>query len=92
MKTSFFNSISSKIVDCYRNDNENLAIKRTRIVFSNGYELSIVNGWGMHCDEATYEVAVIKDEKLDYTHTDGDVLGYQSPEEILRLATLISNL
>jgi hypothetical protein len=80
MKTSLFNPISSKIVDCYRNDNENLDIKRTRVVFSNGYELSIVNGWGMHCDAGTYEVAVIKDEKLDYTHTVGDVLVYKTPE------------
>jgi hypothetical protein len=90
MKTSLFNPISSKIVDCYRNEDK--YNKRTRVVFSNGYELSIVNGWGMHCDAGTYEVAVIKDEKLDYTHTRGDVLGYQSPEEILSLATLISNL
>lgn len=92
MNTSFLNSLSSKIVSCERNDNNNLSIRRTRVSFSNGYELSLVQGWGMHCDEGTYEVAVIKDEKLDYTHTEGDVLGYQSPEEVLSLATLISNL
>lgn len=59
------------------------------IKFDNGYALSIVAGSWLYSDDDTYEVAVLKkDEDGDYSvnyepeFVEGDVLGYQTVEEI----------
>lgn len=59
------------------------------IKFDNGYALSIVAGAWLYSGDCTYEVAVLKkDEDGDYSvnyepeFVEGDVLGYQTVEEI----------
>ena len=59
------------------------------IKFDNGYALSIVAGSWLYSGDSTYEVAVLKkDEDGDYSvnyepeFVEGDVLGYQTVEEI----------
>jgi hypothetical protein len=88
MELTLLNDLN--IINIERSDS--MDIQRLRVNFQNGYTLSIVKGWGTYCGQGTYEVAVIKDEALDYTHTNGDVLQSQTPEEILKLAKLINSL
>jgi len=88
MELTLFNDLN--IINIERNDS--MDIQRLRVNFQNGYSLSIVKGWGTYCGHGTYEVAVIKDEALDYTLTKGDVLKSQTPEEILKLAKLINSI
>lgn len=59
------------------------------IKFDNGYALSIVAGSWLYSDDGTYEVAVLKkDDEGRYSvnyepeFVDGDVLGYQTTEDI----------
>lgn len=59
------------------------------VVINDSYTLSCVNGPETYSCSATVEVAVVKDGRLDYSLTDGDVLGHQDPEEVLALALQI---
>lgn len=43
--------------------------ERARYDFNNGYSLSVVNGSYL-CDEDTYEVGILKDERLCNIHKD----------------------
>ena len=59
------------------------------IKFDNGYALSIVAGSYLYSDDGTYEVAVLKKDeyggyRVNYEpeFVDGDVLGYQTTEDI----------
>lgn len=63
----------------------NVAGEQMLITFKNGYKLSILNGQdrGLYTSDGTYEVAILTPEgKID-----GDVFGYQTLEEIGKLAT-----
>ena len=62
-------------------------------IFDNGWSLSIIHGDMAYCDAKTFEVAVIgPDGKIDYTHTNGDVLSYQTAEDIAALEKMIRTL
>lgn len=58
-------------------------ITRLRSNFSNGYGISVVQGLNTYSGEGTYEVAVLKDNKLCCsTPITDDVIGWVSEEEI----------
>ncbi len=59
--------------------------------FSNGYGLSVINGECAYCDEDTFEVAILHNDKITYcTPLTNDVLGYQSKEDIDALIETVS--
>jgi hypothetical protein len=61
-------------------------ISRVRIIFNSGVQISCVRGHGMHHNNESMEVAILgKDGQLDYTLTDGDVLGYQTLDDLIEL-------
>ena len=61
--------------------------------FENGWGLSVISGYGTYSDADTYEVAVVNPEgELDYTHTNGDVLSYQTVADIEALKCRIESL
>lgn len=65
--------------------------------FDNGWSLSVIAGNGLYsdldADPPTYEVCVLNSEgKPDYAHTNGDVLAYQTVEQIDSLACRIRNI
>lgn len=54
--------------------------------FPNGWGLLVINGEYAHCDENTFEVAVLWQGELDYsTEITDDVLRYQTPGEITEI-------
>jgi hypothetical protein len=56
---------------------------RARWEFDNGYGISVVHGPLFYCDEDTFEVAILKDDRITYdTPLTNDVLGYQTSEDI----------
>ena len=59
-----------------------------RLNFDNGYGVSVVRFVGAYADQFSWEVAILKNDKLCYT-TDltNDVLGYQSEENINKIMT-----
>lgn len=67
-------------------------ITRARVVFANGYELSVIRGWGTHGSELDlYEIAIFYNEQM--IEIDGDsVLGYQSDDDVRNWMLLIANL
>ncbi len=68
-------------------------IERERVEFDNGWSLSIIWGGSTYSDSNTVEVAVINPQgELDYTHTDGDVLGWQSPDDVIDITEKIKAL
>lgn len=61
-------------------------ISRVRIIFYSGIQISCVRGYGIHHDKYSMEIAILgKDGQLDYTLTNGDVLGYQTLEDLIEL-------
>lgn len=63
-----------------------LGLARLRLVFEHGAMISVVRGHGSYSDAKTFEVAVLDPKgKLDYSLTDGDVLGYQTMEDLVIL-------
>lgn len=60
--------------------------------FPNGYGISVVTGTSAYCGKGTYEAAVLFEGRLCRGATYGDVLGYQSPEEIDDLMIELQNL
>ena len=61
--------------------------------FDNGWSISVINGHGTYADGETFEVAVLNpDGELCYAHTNGDVLGWQSTDEIEVLKQRIKQL
>lgn len=61
----------------------NVAGQQMLVTFKNGYKLSILNGQdrGLYTGDGTYEVAILTPEG----EIDGDVYGFQTPEEIAQL-------
>lgn len=56
---------------------------QVKVHFANGYGVSIINHDYAYCDENTYELAVLKNNKLYYkTPITNDVLGHQTKEQI----------
>lgn len=62
--------------------------------FNNGYGISVVCGNPfLYCSEDTYEVAVLKDNKLCYdTPITDDVLGYQTRKDVTNIMKQIQSL
>lgn len=59
---------------------------QVKVHFPNGYGVSIVNHEYAYCDENTYELAVLKNDKLYYkTPITYDVLGHQTKEQITKI-------
>ena len=65
-----------------------------QVTFDNGYGLSVITGdFAFYCGDGTYEVAVTHYDRLCYaTPITGDVLMYQTPEEITELMARVSEL
>ena len=64
------------------------SIQRIRFILINDYVISVVKGDGAYAGQRdnTFEMAVIAPNgKLDYTHTEGDVLSYQTIEDLVEL-------
>ena len=69
---------------------QDLAGKHT---LDNGWTVSVINGPHTYSDVNSYEVGVIDPTgHLNYKHPDGDVLGWQSPEEVMAMIEKISKL
>lgn len=63
-------------------------IHRIRFELINGYSISLIKGHGVYSgkNDATFEMAVIDPSgSLDYTLTDGDVLGYQTVDDFVQM-------
>ena len=70
--------------------NQDMAGKHTQ---ANGWVVSVISGPHSYSDVNSYEVAVFDPTgEMNYSHTGGDVLGWQSPEEIEELIKRISQL
>ena len=77
-------------------DNSDSLLKRLRIVFKNGYGMSIIKGKYAYCGKDTYEIAPINKEgglqgsllKINFD----DVLGYQTKQDIFEHMTILSNI
>lgn len=67
-------------------------IKRLRIIFKNGYELSIVHSKYVYCDENSFEVALIYNNKLIETIDGAGVVGYVKFEQIVNYIEQIGKL
>lgn len=87
-----FSFLSSKIVKVEQSVNPYTKGQHLQVYFSNGYSLSIPTGADTYSDSTTYEVAVKRNGRLDYEHTDGDVLTWQTVQQIHDLAIRISSL
>lgn len=60
--------------------------------FPNGYGISVINGKYAHCDDHTYEVAILKDGHLTYdTPLTQDVLNYQTEKDIDNILSFLEN-
>ena len=65
--------------------------------FDNGWSLSVISGDGCYSNAGAnppeYEVAVIDPNgKINYDHSKGDVLGWQTPDMIDDLAERIKKI
>lgn len=63
--------------------------------FPNGYGVSVLNGEQFYCDENTYEVAVIKGDKVVYPEgicPDGDVLGWRTTKQVTEIMKKVQEL
>lgn len=85
---SHFKSLAEDKIQSVK-DNSGHGIKRIRIVFKNGHELSMAQGIGIYSDSSTnFEIALInKDKELDGSLFDeedqgDDVLGHCPIEKI----------
>jgi hypothetical protein len=77
---NIFDILNDNIVDI--EDLSDRYIKRARINLKNGYQVSIIRGYGTYSDENTFEVAIFdKDENI----LSGDVLGYVTEEKIYEI-------
>ena len=66
---------------------------RDRMDFKNGWGLSIISGPNTNSDNGTFEVAVLDPQgNINYDHTNGDVLSYQSVQDIEIIAQKINRL
>jgi hypothetical protein len=73
---------------------------RVTIEFKNGYELSIICGYGTYSTEGTYEVAVLEGDNGGFCGAKfdpdlfayDDVAGHQTPEEVLTLARKVADV
>lgn len=69
---------------------EVLSGEHARYTFPNGYGVSVVNSYGTYSSEGTYEVGIMHNDDLTYsTPLTGDVLAYQTPEEINEILATI---
>lgn len=63
--------------------------------FPNGYGVSVLHGDQFYSDENTYEVAVMKDNKVVYPEAicpDGDVLGWRTAEQVTEIMKKVQDL
>ena len=68
--------------------------KRAELNFDNKYGVSVITGGGAYATEdKTYELAVLKYDKITYsTNITNDVLGHQTPEEVTEIMKRIQEL
>ena len=65
------------------------------IYFPNGYGVSVLHGEQFYSDDYTYEVAVIRDNDVVYPPSicpDGDVLGWQTKEQVTEIMKKVQEL
>jgi len=56
---------------------------QAKMDFDNGYGVSVLFGTDWYSNGTdTYELAVFKDGHINYEHTQGDVMGYKSSDEV----------
>ena len=68
-------------------------LNRAFLEFDNGYGISVISGKGTYSNEGTYEVAILYKGELTYnTHITGDVLGWQTPEQITEVIKQVQEL
>lgn len=63
--------------------------------FPNGYSVSVLHGEQFYSDDNTYEVAVMKDNNVVYPANicpDGDVLGWQTREQVTEIMKKVQEL
>lgn len=63
--------------------------------FPNGFAVSVLHGEQFYCDENTYEVAVMKDNKVVYPEEicpNGDVLGWQTAKQVSEIMRKVQEL
>lgn len=66
------------------------------VKFDNGWGVSVISGSGAYCTPGkTYEVAILKDDKIDYDNpvsgTMG-VLGWQRPDQVREILAKVRDL
>lgn len=69
-------------------------LQRLRFILVNGYSISLIKGFGAYAGEkdSTFEMAVLDPSgDLDYTLTDGDVLGHQTLDDFINLVHKVIN-
>ena len=59
--------------------------KVLRLYLKNTLIISLASGDMTYSSDGTYEVAILKDGQINYELTNGDVLKFQSPEDIREL-------
>ena len=64
---------------------------KARFSHPNGWGVSVITGPYTYSENGTYEVAILKDNKINYDHY-GDVLGYQTRDEITELLKELAEL
>ena len=69
-------------------------IYRTRFKFDNGYGASVIQGYGTYGhDEDLFEIAVLKDDRIDYsTHITDDVEGWLTDANVNEMLSEIAAL
>lgn len=68
--------------------------KQAEINFDNGYGVSVITGRNAYSDDSRpYELAVLKNESLDYTTTiTNDVLGYLTDKKVTSIMAKVQKL
>lgn len=64
---------------------------RARIHLKNGYQISVINGFGTYSDDSTVEIAVF-DLDGEFCYLPDDVEGYVTPERLLEVINEVSLL
>ena len=67
-------------------------MQRIRFILINGYSISLIKGFGAYAgkSDATFEMAVLDHNgELDYTLTDGDVIGHQNLDDFVNLVNQV---
>lgn len=72
---------------------DHMGISRASLELPNGYGISVVHGEYTYSDENTFEVGILHNGKLCYdTPITNDVLGYQTPEDIVNIINQLEKM